>query len=96
MCVELLYLLTHTRFEPDEAQKHWGAVIRHREELEDAVGYAMDLSVALVGYFVQVSRKLKNPKVIPIPDSAWPGRLTGGAMILGGLIVLMRWAVGSG
>ena len=50
--VELLYLLTDIRFEPDEAEKHWKAVIRHREELEKAVGYEMDLSVALVSYFV--------------------------------------------
>ena len=34
--VELLYLLTHMRFEPEEARKHWTAVIRHRQELEDA------------------------------------------------------------
>ena len=64
--VELLYLLTDMRFNPDEAQKHWKAVIRHREELEDALGYEMDLSVALVSYFVQVSPKLKNPKVVEL------------------------------
>ena len=26
-------------FEPEEARKHWKAVVRHREELEAAVGY---------------------------------------------------------
>ena len=81
--VELLYLLTHMRFEPDEARKHWEAVILHRKELEDAVGYSMDLSVALVSYFVQVSQKLKNPKVIELKlfeetrDSAYKDELTG-------------------
>ena len=64
--VELLYLLTDMRFNPDDAQKHWKAVIRHREELEDALGYEMDLSVVLVSYFVQVSPKLKNPKVVEL------------------------------
>ncbi len=83
MYVELLYLLTHMRFEPDEARKHWKALILHGKELEDAVGYAMDLSVALVSYFVQVSQKLKNPKVIELKlfeetrDSAYKDELTG-------------------
>ena len=81
--VELLYLLTHMRFEAEEARKHWKAVIRHRQELEDAVGYEMDLSVGLVSYFVQVSGKLKNPKVIELKlfeetrASAYKDELTG-------------------
>ncbi len=81
--VELLHLLTHMRFEPEEAHEHWEAVIRHRQELEDAVGYEMDLSVGLVSYFVQVSRKLRNPKVIELKlfeetrASAYKDELTG-------------------
>ncbi len=81
--VELLYLLTHMRFEPEKARKHWTAVIRHRKELEDAVGYEVDLSVGLVSYFVQVSRKLKHPKVIELKlfeetrASAYKDELTG-------------------
>ena len=35
-------------------------------------------------------------KVIPLPDSSMPARLTGGAMILGGLVLLVTWAVGGG
>ncbi len=81
--VELLYLLTHIRFEPDEAREHWEAVVRHRQELEDAVGYEMDLTVGLLSYFVQVSRKLKHPKVIELKlfeetrASAYKDDLTG-------------------
>ena len=81
--VELLYMLTDIRFEPDEARKHWEAVILHRKELEDAVGYEIALSVALVSYFVQVSPKLKHPKVIELKlfeetrASAYKDDLTG-------------------
>jgi len=64
--VELLYLLTHMRFDPDEARKHWDALTQHRQELDDALGRQTDLSVALVSYFVEVSGKLKNPKVIEL------------------------------
>ena len=81
--VELLYLLSHIRFEPEEAQEHWDAIIRHREELEEAVGFPMNLSVALVSYFVHVSGKLQNPKVIELKlfeetrASAYKDELTG-------------------
>ncbi len=81
--VELLYILCHIRFEPGEAREHWEAVIHHREELEDALGYTVDLSVALVSYFVHVSGKLRNPKVIELKlfeetrASAYRDELTG-------------------
>ena len=81
--VELLYLLTDIRFEPDEARKHWDAVILHRQELEDAVGYEMDLSVALVSYFVRMTPRMKHPKVIELKlfeetrASAYKDDLTG-------------------
>ena len=81
--VELLYLLTDMRFDPDKAREHWEAVLLHRKELEDAVGRPMDLSVGLVSYFVQVSGKLKNPKVIELKlfeetrASAYKDDLTG-------------------
>jgi len=81
--VELLYLLCHMRFEPGEAREHWEAVILHRKELQDAVGYPVDLSVALVSYFVHVSGKLRNPKVIELKlfeetrASAYKDELTG-------------------
>ena len=35
-------------------------------------------------------------KLIPLPDSPIPARLTGGAMILGGLILFATWALGGG
>jgi len=81
--VELLYLLTDIRFEPDEASKHWDAVILHRQELEEAVGYEMDLSVALVSYFVRMTPRMKHPKVIELKlfeetrASAYKDELTG-------------------
>ena len=81
--VELLYILCHMRFEPGEAREHWEAVIHHREELEDALGYTVDLSVALVSYFVHVSGKLLNPKLIELKlfeetrASAYKDELTG-------------------
>ena len=63
---ELLYLLSHLRFEEEEAERQWHGVIRHREVLEKALDSEVDLSVALVSYFVQVNRQLRTPKLIEL------------------------------
>jgi diguanylate cyclase (GGDEF)-like protein len=63
---ELVYLLSHLRFSAREAKQHWLQVIAHREAMEDRFGAAVDLRVALVSYFVEVNRQLKNPKIIEL------------------------------
>ena len=63
---ELLYLLAHIRFDETEAERHWRAVIQHRQEMEDRLEADVALSVALVSYFVQVNRQLHNPKLIEL------------------------------
>ncbi len=35
--VERLHLLSHIRFEPDEAREHWNAIVHHREDRPDRV-----------------------------------------------------------
>jgi diguanylate cyclase (GGDEF)-like protein len=80
---ELLYLLSHIRFEDADAERHWKEVIRHRGHMEEALGSEVDLAVALVSYFVQVNRQLQNPKLIELKvfeetqASAYRDELTG-------------------
>jgi diguanylate cyclase (GGDEF)-like protein len=80
---ELLYLLAHIRFEADDAEHHWKEVIAHRATMEEGLGSEVDLSVALVSYFVQVNRQLQNPKLIELKvfeetqASAYRDELTG-------------------
>jgi predicted metal-binding membrane protein len=45
-------------------------------------------------WIVAIAAFVFADKLIPFPDSPMPARLTGGAMILGGLIVLAMWVVG--
>ena len=52
------------------------------------VGGVMNLLwIAAIATFVLAE------KLIPLPDSPLPGRLTGGTMILGGLILLVTWSL---
>lgn len=63
---QLIYLLSHLRLEPEEAKECWQRIVEHRVNMQERLGSPVDLRVALVSYFVQVNRKLKNPKVIEL------------------------------
>ena len=62
----LLYILTHLSFSEAEARRHWKKVMKHRESLRAALLRDVGLRVALLDYFVNVNRELRNPKVIEI------------------------------
>jgi diguanylate cyclase (GGDEF)-like protein len=63
---ELLHLLCHLQFKPAEAKRHWKRVIEHRETMQSRLQQPIDLRIALVSYFVQVNRRLTNPKIIEL------------------------------
>ena len=63
---ELINLLCHLRFEPDEARKHWRAIEEHRESMEKRLTSFVDVRVALIDYFVRVNRQLDNPTIIEL------------------------------
>ena len=62
----LLYLLTHLDFTEAQATKHWKRIVAHRQELGEALERDPGLRVALLDYFVNLSRELKNPKMIEL------------------------------
>jgi diguanylate cyclase (GGDEF)-like protein len=80
---ELVYLLSHLRFPVEQAKSHWERIVEHRRSMQERLGTAVDLRVALVSYFVEVNRQIKNPKVIEMQlfeserASAYRDELTG-------------------
>ena len=63
---ELIYLLSHLRFDPDEAKTYWRRISQHRDSLQEKLGTSVDVRVALLSYFVDVSKKLSNPKIMEL------------------------------
>ncbi len=61
---EMLYLLSHLRFEVHEAKPHWDRIVSHRQSMQRCLGSPVDFRIALISYFLEVNRQLKNPKVI--------------------------------
>jgi len=80
---EVVHLLAHLRFDPDEAEHHWDQIFRHRLAMQERLATPVDVRVALLDYFVQVNRKLTNPKIIEMKlfekteDSVLRDELTG-------------------
>jgi diguanylate cyclase (GGDEF)-like protein len=62
----LIHILSHLSFSEAAARRHWKRIVAHRTELGERLGRDVGLRVALLDYFVNVSRELKNPKVIEI------------------------------
>ena len=62
----LLYLLTHLNFTERRAARHWKQIAAHRAKVGKALGRDPGLRVAILDYFVNVCRELKNPKVIEL------------------------------
>jgi len=61
-----LSILTNLDFTEPVALRHWERALGHREELRSALGRDPGIQVALFDYFVNLSRELKNPKVVEI------------------------------
>jgi diguanylate cyclase (GGDEF)-like protein len=62
----ILYILTHLSFSEPEARRHWKRIRAHRERLRTELGRDVGTRVALLDYFVNLNRELKNPKIIEI------------------------------
>ncbi len=60
----ILQILAHLTFSEAEAGRHWKKIVVHREGLRTQLGRDPGLRVAVLDYFMNVSRELKSPKVI--------------------------------
>jgi diguanylate cyclase (GGDEF)-like protein len=60
----LLSLLTHLEFPEAAARRHWEKVKQHQRALKRSLRRDPGLRVALLDYFVNQTRVLRNPKVI--------------------------------
>ncbi len=79
----LLYGLSHLEFDPERASKHWQAIWNHRDEMSRKLGEEVDFRVSMLSYFLEISRNMKNPKIIELrvfqktQDGIYVDELTG-------------------
>lgn len=63
---ELLFLLSHLRFSPADARRHWDRILEQRTAMRERLQAPVDVRVALIRYFLDVNRKLESPKIIEL------------------------------
>jgi diguanylate cyclase (GGDEF)-like protein len=79
----LLYALSHVEFDAPRAEKHWNAIWKYRDEMRQKLKRNVDFRVAMLSYFLDISRKMRNPKIIEITifqktqDGVYVDQLTG-------------------
>ncbi len=79
----VLYALSHLEFESSNAEKHWTAIWEYRHEMRNKLERNVDFRVAMLSYFLDISHKIRNPKIIEITifhkteDGIYIDQLTG-------------------
>jgi diguanylate cyclase (GGDEF)-like protein len=62
----LLFTMAHLEFSNHTAWRHWQKILMHWDRLNLHMQREIDVRVAILDYFMDISRKLKNPKIIEI------------------------------
>ncbi|MBI38660.1 MAG: GGDEF domain-containing protein [Leptospiraceae bacterium] len=64
--VDIFRVLLHHRFEPGVAQDHWKEILQHARTLERKLERPIGFRVAMLDYFINLNKILRNPIVIEI------------------------------
>lgn len=64
--VGLLKALTDMEFPANEAQNYWNNILEHRIFLSRKMGADVSFRVALLDYFININKVMKNPMIIEI------------------------------
>ena len=60
----LFFILANLDFSPGEAASHWQGLLETWDEVNRSVGRPIDIRVAVLHYFLEIDRKLKNPTIV--------------------------------
>ena len=60
----LFFILANLDFSPGEAASHWQGLLETWAEVNQLVGQPIDIRVAILHYFLEIDRKLKNPTIV--------------------------------
>jgi diguanylate cyclase (GGDEF)-like protein len=60
----LFFILANLDFSPGEAASHWQGLLETWDEVNQSVGRPIDIRVAVLHYFLEIDRKLKNPTIV--------------------------------
>ncbi|MEW5807555.1 MAG: diguanylate cyclase [Acidobacteriota bacterium] len=62
----VLLILTHLNFNESNAEIHFSRILEHRNEMQKKLERDIGLRVAALDYFLNIEKKLDNPKVVEL------------------------------
>jgi len=62
----LLFTTAHLEFEKRTAKKHWREIFGHWGKMCRYIKREVDFRVALLDYFIDINKRIKNPKIVEI------------------------------
>ncbi len=62
----VLLILTHLNFSESDAEEYLKKILQHRREMQNKLKRDLGLRVSALDYFMNIERKLDNPKVIEL------------------------------
>jgi diguanylate cyclase (GGDEF)-like protein len=62
----LFFVLAHLRLDRNEAEYFWNEILKHRKQMQLKVGRDVGFRVAMLDYFININKKIKNPLIIEI------------------------------
>ncbi len=62
----LLFTTAHLEFSKRTAKKHWNEILLHWGKMRKCMNREIDFRVALLDYFIDINRRIRNPKIIEI------------------------------
>src|SRR5688572_5642173 len=65
---ELLYYLTYRRFQPEQAESIWRAIMKHKARMGEALGRKVPFRVAALDYLTERNALLRHVRLIPKPE----------------------------
>lgn len=66
-CALILKILTHIDFAGEKARYYWEMILKHHQELKEALDRDVSIRTAICDYFCSIDVSLRNPKFIEIP-----------------------------
>jgi diguanylate cyclase (GGDEF)-like protein len=63
--MDLMFKLTHAEFAPARAEELWNEIMHHRNELSEALGRNVGVSVAAHDYLSNITQALHRPVIVP-------------------------------
>lgn len=64
--VDIFRVLLHHDFAPADASRHWAEIMEHGKKMAENLGRNVGFRVAMIDYFINANKVLKNPMVIEI------------------------------